>query len=620
MATPETTIPEATTPETPAATPGVWECPRCKQNLSSKHNLALHMGKKFPCRPPGVVRRLRCNLCEKSFETKFGLQQHERTQKHQRQVARAGEVAATGMVLEEEQAREAARVAAEEAAEHAARLEPVLDSGCGVCGIQQYRSEALMQLHERSGTHSRAVARAARAAEAAEEAAVAAENAANSDDDVNPAGQASSSIDPIGDGDASDEDGEEDGEDVDDRDRDREDLEGERAIAENQREQSADPVSHCSVPNHIQAIFEANKFEQPEIGAYIRAGLTDDQVTWYDALQVARYSVSERYPVNLDDMWQCVGFPRKDVAVRTLKQHLTPGLHYLIIPQICGMVIKNLSHDSARGSTPDQYFMTLEAAQHLAMGAPGTNGRQVRDMYIRVVQRVQDYEILTRLYASFESARQAHHDAIVANVTDKRCAYLSQIMLVNGEKRRKGGYTDDTPKGRYTNGLKEQFGAGPSRFLYDRVAVVCNPREVEQSLLNRSAFTRHVHPVTLPNGNLTTETFSVEGITVKQTHREFDRIVKEYGKTAQLISEEERREIRQCEHRIKMKEIDRDIEVAREANRSKEIDRDVEVARQAIRSKELDIELRKLEMGVHPAAPHVTDHCVTAKNPQHYTV
>jgi hypothetical protein len=62
-------------------------------------------------------------------------------------------------------------------------------------------------------------------------------------------------------------------------------------------------------------------------------------------------------------------------------------------------------------------------------------------------------------------------------------------------------------------------------------------------------------------------------------HKVFDRIVKEHGKTAQLISEDERREIRQ--HEIRMKEIDRDVEVAREANRSKE----------------LDIELRKLQMG-----------------------
>ena len=223
------------------------------------------------------------------------------------------------------------------------------------------------------------------------------------------------------------------------------------------------------------------------------SGLTDEQVTWYDALQVARYSVSERYPVNLDEMWQTIGFSRKDAAVRYMKSNLTPDMHFVTSPPASGGATGK-QFGQSYGPAPDEYALTLEAAQHMAMGAPGTNGRQVRDMYIRVVQRVQDYEILTRLYASFESARQAHHDAIVANVTDKRCAYLSQIMLVNGEKRRKGGYTDNTPKGRYTNGLREQFGTGPSRFLYDRVAVVCNPREVEQYLLNKSAFARHVHP------------------------------------------------------------------------------------------------------------------------------
>ncbi|CAL8461042.1 g573 [Coccomyxa elongata] len=95
-------------------------------------------------------------------------------------------------MLEEEHAREAARVAAEQAAEHAARLEPGLAAGCGVCGILRYKGEALMQLHERSGRHNRAVARAAQAAEVAEEAVVAAEIAVSSNGDVNAVDQVSS--------------------------------------------------------------------------------------------------------------------------------------------------------------------------------------------------------------------------------------------------------------------------------------------------------------------------------------------------------------------------------------------------------------------------------------------
>ena len=567
MATPAAPSLAATAP---LVAPPRFECPVCKVNLKSKQALEYHANKKNACVPPGVPKH-HCAVCDKSFNLATGLRQHQQGQGHIERTARAAALAAENEETHEE-LREAARAAAQEAA----RLEEMLAAGCGVCGIERFSRECTMLVHNQSQRHAAAVEKAARTAAAAAESAAAPADTADSD--VRPS---SSSNDPAEDGTHSD-------------DGDCQDESG-QALTAGQHAQTA---PHCTIPDHIQALFEANKYEKPDIGGFIRAGLTDEQVTWYDALQVARYTVSEKYPVDLEAIWQRIGYPRKDSAVNFLKRYLTSGVHYLMTPRFHGMVINSEINDSARGSTPDEYALTLEAAQHLAMGAPGKNGRQVRDMYIRVVQRVQDYEILTRLYASFESARQAHHDAIVANVTDKRCAYLSQIMLVNGEKRRKGGYTDDTPKGRYTNGLRDQFGTGPSRFLYDRVAVVSNPKEVEQSLLYKSAFTRHVHPVTLPNGNLTTETFSVEGMTVKQTHKEFDRIVKLYGRSAQVISADERREIRQYDHEIKLREIDRAIEVARQANRSKELD--IDATRQANRSKELDIELRKLDMGICP--------------------
>ncbi|CAL8461188.1 g719 [Coccomyxa elongata] len=528
-----------------------FECPVCKVKLKSKQALEYHASKKNACVPPGVPKH-HCAVCDKSFNLATGLRQHQQGQGHIERTARAAALATENEETDEE-LREAARAAAQEAA----RLEEMLAAGCGVCGIERFSRECTMLVHNQSQRHAAAVERAARTAAAAAESA-----AAPAESDDSPSSDLAEDGGHSDDGECPNESG--------------------QAVVDGQHAQTADPAPHCTIPEHIQTIFEANKYAQPEIGDFIRAGLTDEQVTWYDALQVARYSVSEKYPVDLEAIWQRIGFPRKDAAVRFIKSNLTPELHYLIIPGFCGMVINSEINDSARGSTPDEYALTLEAAQHLAMGAPGKNGRQVRDMYIRVVQRVQDYEILTRLYASFESARQAHHDSVLANVTDKRCAYLSQIMLVNGEKRRKGGYTDDTPKARYTSGLKDQFGAGSSRFLFDRVAVVSNPKEVEQCLLYKSAFARHVHPVTLPNGNLTTETFSVEGMTVKQTHKEFDRIVKQYGRSAQVISEDERRETRRYEHEIEMR------------------DRDIEVARQANRSKELDIELRKLEMGTRP--------------------
>ena len=532
----------------------------CRVKLKSKQALEYHASKKNACVPPGVPKH-HCVVCDKSFNLANGLRQHQQGQRHLERTARAAALAAANEEADGEQAREAASAAAQEAA----RLEEMLAAGCGVCGIERFDRECTMLVHNQSQRHAVAVEKAALQAAATT-------TAAPADSDDCPSSNLAEDDICSDDGECPDESG--------------------QTVVDGHVVQTADPAPQCIVPDHIRALFEANKYEKPDVGEFIRAGLTTEQVTWYDALQVARYTVSEKYPVDLEAIWQRIGFPRKDAAVRTLKQHLTPGLHYFEPPRACGGS-RDLNENAAY--LGDQYFMTLEAAQHLAMGAPGKNGRQVRDMYICVVQRVQDYEVLTRLYASFESARQAHHDAILANMTEKGCAYLSQIMLIDGQMRRKGGYTDDTPRSRYTGGLRDQFGSGPSRFLYDRVAVVSNPKEVEQSLLNRSAFTRHVHPVTQPNGNLTTETFGVEGMTVKQTHKEFDRIVKLYGKSSQIISEDERRENRRYEHEIKMREMDINVRSKEMDIRSKEMD---------IRSKELDFEMRKMDMGILPVAPH----------------
>ena len=72
------------------------------------------------------------------------------------------------------------------------------------------------------------------------------------------------------------------------------DESGQALVDIQQAQTTAEPAPHCTIPDHIQALFEANKYEKPDIGGFIRAGLTDEQVTWYDALQVARYSLFPR--------------------------------------------------------------------------------------------------------------------------------------------------------------------------------------------------------------------------------------------------------------------------------------------------------------------------------------
>ena len=354
------------------------------------------------------------------------------------------------------------------------------------------------------------------------------------------------------------------------------------------------------IPSELQRIFDANPFRQPALGGFIRQGLSEAQMTWYDSLQVARLSAVEPFPVVLDGIWESLGFARKDVAVRILRSKFTLDIDYVLSPLAGG-------GGGHTHNCPDtvQYRLSLETAQHLAMAAPGTNGRQVRDMYIRVVKRVQEYEVLTRLYQLFHATRLAHHESILKNCTGRGYAYLSQPMMIDGVMRAKPGYTDGTPKERYS-GLKSQFGTAENSFMFDRVARVDNASTVEDALLTKSKFAPRVSPVTLANGNTSTETFEIGNMTQRDIHKEFDRIVKIFGRMLEDKTESEREDVRQLAHDERMRETTLKIEtqktqqeVARsqqEAERTRQEAEKTQRGKDQVRLAEIELEKLRLQM------------------------
>ena len=218
------------------ATPQRFECPVCKVNLKSKQALEYHANKKNACVPPGVPKHY-CAVCDKSFNLATGLRQHQQGQGHIERTARAAALAAENEETHEE-LREAARAAAQEAA----RLEEMLAAGCSMCGIEPFSRECTMLVHNQSQRHAAAVEKAARMAAAVAESAAAPADTADSDDRPS-----SSSNDPAEDGTHSD-------------DGDCQDESG-QALVDIQQAQTA---PHCTIPDHIQALFEANKYEKPD--------------------------------------------------------------------------------------------------------------------------------------------------------------------------------------------------------------------------------------------------------------------------------------------------------------------------------------------------------------------
>jgi hypothetical protein len=63
-----------------------WICNTCGLELSTKHRLQCHLDRKFKCVPPGQHQH-ECKTCHKHFDGKGLLDQHLRTQRHERAAA-----------------------------------------------------------------------------------------------------------------------------------------------------------------------------------------------------------------------------------------------------------------------------------------------------------------------------------------------------------------------------------------------------------------------------------------------------------------------------------------------------------------------------------------------------
>ncbi|CAL8461275.1 g806 [Coccomyxa elongata] len=238
-------------------------------------------------------------------------------------------------------------------------------------------------------------------------------------------------------------------------------------------------------------------------------------------------------------------------------------------------------------------------AQDFAMRAPGPKAREIRDMYIRVMALVMDYDKLSNLYDVQEAERLARHTAIVENTTLRSLLYISGLMWINGELRVKAGCTKETPKDRL-KGLNPKFGMGKHRFLFHKVFFLANPHTVEREFKTNSKFAPYFSDVVLDNGSVSKETFRCDHATLDEICREMEKCAHRTGKQFEETAEDEREAIRQhekClkgwEHSVlmKTKQIEETVRIKelelQQAREVAEIERDTVIAK---------VELAKLEL------------------------
>lgn len=193
-----------------------------------------------------------------------------------------------------------------------------------------------------------------------------------------------------------------------------------------------------NIPHHITMKAETCS-ELPTLREYIHERLNSDFSKLFDDLLVLRFSTTEKYPVDFDNLWEELEYTRKDSAKDILIQNYSENIEYVFF--------RSLPEKSGRGRPVENIYLTLEAAQKFALQSRTKKGKTIADFFIQSMKCMQDYTILSLLVSEKLAKLSAREDAL-----------LSQVKKGTGDKVQ---YTGDLG-----NGLLKY---GSTDNLYDRV-------------------------------------------------------------------------------------------------------------------------------------------------------
>lgn len=557
-------------PQSPELTHWQCQCIICDELKASKQSLARHLSKTKKCTPTiPIPRDLKCGECAEAFLDVLAYCNHVKSQ-HPVLAAEQKRILVAGIVPEEPHVSriQQAERAGPESSQHIGETR-LADAGADVAHIPNSApGTEILESDRVKSDHEGYIGR--RLGDVSEE------NVEDIHDDV---------------------------------------VQASHSPPEEERHtlsSSASPLVH-----HIHEYFRSHRLDKPSPGDWILKGLTESQSRWYQNLEMVRYQFSESYPVDLDTLRVSLGYPFKRNAVAALRAAFVEGESFICVseelvesannnnevieyagrPADCS--IRSTPNVRPRGPVPTKYFLTLQTAQDFAMRAPGPKAREIRDMYIRVMALVMDYDKLSNLYDVQEAERLARHTAIVENTTLRSLVYISGLMWINGELRVKAGCTKETPKDRL-KGLNPKFGMGKHRFLFHKVFFLANPHTVEREFKTNSKFAPYFSDVVLDNGSVSKETFRCDHATLDEICREMEKCAHRTGKQFEETAEDEREAIRQhekClkgwEHSVlmKTKQIEETVRIKelelQQAREVAEIERDTVIAK---------VELAKLEL------------------------
>lgn len=236
-------------------------------------------------------------------------------------------------------------------------------------------------------------------------------------------------------------------------------------------QQNISLTSNAVIPPTVQAELDKSLWEAPSLDAWLRARLSGEHQNLYARLMQSRYSSTEPFPVEFEQLYEQLGYSRPENPKEKLTSQYEENIDWVISHPRVG--------NSGRGRPATSYALTIDCAQRFALAAGTEKGKQIRDFFVKTLAVVQEYHMLTILIDQRKGTLRAKHDMLLRQYPNgKHVVYRLDLGMVDGEHLQKLGSTNELQK--RAPALMNLFGCG---YLTDIVETHFN-RELEAAVKN----------------------------------------------------------------------------------------------------------------------------------------
>lgn len=169
---------------------------------------------------------------------------------------------------------------------------------------------------------------------------------------------------------------------------------------------------------------------------------TDEQQLFVQSFKMylEHGSDEKTFVVDYDDVWQWMGFPRKDHGKRLLVKEFIENVDYIVENSLpnSGERVSPADNDANvsqhGGQNKEAIFLTVTAFKNFCMRANTSKAEVIRGYYVKMETILHDYTLqclqesnIKMLEAQASASHERHH-ALLAGYVKKRLVYVLRLM------------------------------------------------------------------------------------------------------------------------------------------------------------------------------------------------